>query len=105
MNSININTYEIIQNNVPNDLASLPQWVAWSGTIGNNGKTVKIPINPRSGKPAKTNDRETWGTFDAALSYCRQHNLPGVGFVFSETDEFAGIDLDHCIDPDTDAMC
>ena len=28
MNSININIYEIIQNNVPNDLASLPQWVA-----------------------------------------------------------------------------
>ena len=79
MNSININTYEIIKSNVPNDLASLPQWVAWSGTIGNNGKTVKIPINPKSGKPAKTNDQEIWGTFDEALSYCRQHKLPGVG--------------------------
>jgi putative DNA primase/helicase len=101
MNSISINTYETIQNNAPNDLALLAQWVAWSGTIGNNGKTVKIPINPKSGKPAKTNDRETWGTFDEALSFSRQHNLPGVGFVFSETDEFAGIDLDHCIDPDT----
>ncbi len=104
MNSINTNIYQTIQNNVPKDLTSIPQWVAWSKTAGRNGKTAKIPINPKSGKPAKTNAPETWTSFDEALAYSRLHNLPGVGFVFSETDEFVGIDLDHCIDPDTGAM-
>ena len=93
--------YETIKNNTPNDLTSLSQWVAWSGTEGRNGKTVKIPINPKSGKPAKTNDPDTWASFEEALSYSRQNHLPGVGFVFTDADEFVGIDIDHCIDPDT----
>lgn len=101
MNSINNDIYQKIENNVPNYLTSLPQWVAWSGKIGHNGKTVKIPINPKLGKPAKTNDPDTWASFDEALAYSRKKNLPGVGFVFSENDEIVGIDLDHCIDPET----
>ena len=101
MNSINNEIYQKIENNVPTDLTRLSQWVTWSGTIGANGKTGKIPIDPKSGKHAKSNDPATWASFGEALSFCRKQSLPGVGFMFSDNDEIVGIDLDHCIDPET----
>jgi putative DNA primase/helicase len=32
------------------------------------------------------------------------HDLPGIGFVFSEADDFVGIDLDECLDPATGSI-
>ena len=101
MNSINNEIYKNIENNIPIDLTRLPQWVTWSGTSGANGKLGKIPIDPKSGRHAKSNDPTTWASFGEALSFCRKRGLPGVGLMLTENDEIVGIDLDHCIDPDT----
>jgi putative DNA primase/helicase len=92
-------TFLTIIENVPKELALTPQWVCWSGTVGQNGKMSKIPINPRTGRNAKTDDPATWGTFEAAIYFSRNNDLPGIGFVFTETDDFVGIDLDECLDP------
>ena len=90
--------------NVPTELAITPQWVSWSGNLGEKGKIKKIPINPRSGRNAKANDPATWGTFEEAIDFSRKHDLPGIGFVFTAADDFVGIDLDECLDPATGSI-
>ncbi|MEY8322183.1 phage/plasmid primase, P4 family [Lachnospiraceae bacterium 46-61] len=57
----------------------------------------KIPIDPRTGKPAKSNDRSTWGTYTQAKAYMgADKSISGLGFMFSHS-SYVGIDIDHCI--------
>ena len=75
--------------NIPQELRGLKQWVCWQGDD-------KIPKNPYTGKNAKSNDAETWGTFNDAISACEQYSFDGIGFMFANG--YFGVDLDHCID-------
>ena len=99
----NSNNSKIVlhQQNIPQELIALSQWVAWEGKENGNGKLSKKPINPKTGTNAKTNHSDTWGTFEQALACCQSNNLQGIGFVFSENDRYVGIDLDKCRDPGT----
>jgi len=83
---------------VPDDLAELDQWVMWKFEA-RNGKLTKVPYNVSGGK-ADTTNRATWTTFESArMTYSRfSHIYTGVGFVFSELDSLAGIDLDNSLD-------
>jgi putative DNA primase/helicase len=96
--------FSTIIENVPKELALTPQWVCWSGTLGQNGKMNKIPINPKTGRFAKTDDPATWGIFEVAIDFSRKNDLPGIGFVFSGADDFVGIDLDECLDPESGSI-
>jgi putative DNA primase/helicase len=96
--------YETIQNNVPSELKNLPQWVSWSERVGHNGRTLKLPVSPVTGRAARINDPDTWASFEEALAYSRKNDLTGVGFVFTEGDDFVGVDLDRCIDLATGAV-
>jgi putative DNA primase/helicase len=88
--------------NLPPELRSYPQWVVWRwGKVRKNGKREKVPIDPRTGNKAKTNDPKTWSTFGDACAYARDHFMDGIGFVFSEDDPFCGVVLDDCVDPET----
>lgn len=80
------------------ELKQLPQWVCWT-YVNRNGKQTKPPMLP-NGKSAfaSSTDAATWGTYDAATAAMRLHNYQGVGFVFTDADEYAGIDLDDCLD-------
>lgn len=85
---------------VPQELKLRPQWVAYA-LIANDdsiGRPKKVPINPHTGKPASTTDLMSWGGFDDAITAVEQHNLAGIGFVFSSGDPYVGIDLDDAID-------
>jgi putative DNA primase/helicase len=83
---------------VPAALINTPQWLAWRGTPKANGKLDKEPVDPHTGGPASTTDSATWGTYEEAVAYAERHGLAGVGFVFTEYDEFMGVDLDDCRD-------
>jgi hypothetical protein len=85
---------------IPQELRALPQWVAWK-TVVRDGKPAKIPINPHTGRKARTNDAATWGTFGQALARACRDRLAGVGFVFTSDDPYFGGDLDKCLDPAT----
>lgn len=74
--------------NIPLELRSLPRWVARKG---------KIPIDPNTGKQAKANDSNTWGTYDAALRAAKRTD--GIGFELG--DGIVGVDLDTVRDPAT----
>lgn len=87
--------------NIPDEMKGLPQWICWKAKQRGGGKITKIPINPLDGTYAKTNDPTTWSCFEDAETSYRSHGSDGVGFVFTERDDFIGIDLDECIDPDS----
>lgn len=82
---------------IPDEMKARPQWVAWS-LVQRPGKPTKLPINPKNGQLAKTDDPSTWGTFDQAVRTGKQ--LSGIGYVFSKDDPYCGIDLDGHIDHD-----
>ncbi len=92
--------------NIPEDLQRVSNWVCWKAAEKNPPhpwKFDKIPYSAvPSGKKAKPNDPATWSTFDQALRrWSDDTTMTGLGFVFSDNDPYAGIDLDRCRDPET----
>lgn len=72
--------------NIPEELRSYPQWVCHDA--------AKRPINPHTGQLADVSDPTTWGSFDQARAAHDAGKGVGIGFVFTESDPFTGIDLD-----------
>lgn len=98
------------RNNLLKELAPLPRWVCWKGKPkkdkSGKEKISKVPFymaNDGSYAMAKTNNPETWGTFDQAKRWESglQGSHKGVGFVLGLELPYICIDLDHCIDSNT----
>lgn len=85
---------------IPKELTDRNQWVCWRYTRRQPGSDqwTKIPLSPTHGGYAKISDPSTWTGFDQAVDYFNMHksDLAGVGFVFTSSDPFVGVDLDHC---------
>lgn len=94
---ITVDTIGQLRANVPIALQACEQWIGYTLET-RDGKTTKVPRNPYTGGLARVNDAATWGTFDGALEGAENHGLDGIGFVFTENDDFVGIDFDQCID-------
>lgn len=85
---------------IPNELKQLARWVCWKLLPSKDGsKPRKLPIDPKTGGPAKSNDPSTWSDYETAALYCDQHNCSGIGFMLVKSDGLVGIDIDHCYDP------
>jgi putative DNA primase/helicase len=69
------------------------QWVAWE-----YDEKQKVPINPITVKSAKPNDPSMWATYEEALAASVNGQI---GFVLTSEDDFAFVDLDHCINLET----
>lgn len=85
---------------VPLALRIRDQWVNW-GIGQRNGKPQKIPTDPKTNEPGKVNDPDTWGRFRTAVESWKNTDVEGLGFVFTDDDTLAGVDLDDVRDPDT----
>ncbi|WP_312911711.1 hypothetical protein [Natronosalvus caseinilyticus] len=85
---------------IPEQLRERDQWLCWRSEE-RNGKSTKVPINPKTGSFASSTDDTTWSDFDSALAYSQSGTADGIGFVFTASDPFVGIDLDDCRDPET----
>lgn len=79
---------------IPAELRALDQWVVWKAEE-RDGKTTKLPYRADGSGLASSTDTGTWATFEAALAARQALALDGVGFVFSEDDPYAGVDLDQ----------
>ena len=90
----------VLPDAIPEELRLLDQWVAWRWEWRGD-KWTKVPLSPATGRRASSTDRDTWDTFAEAWSYARSRRLPGIGFVFSPDDPYAGVDLDKCRDPES----
>ena len=76
-------------NNIPTALQDKQHWAPH--------KAVKLPL-PSGGFSANTNDPTTWSSFQDVSTVIRKNRsanrYTGIGFVFTEADNFAGIDID-----------
>jgi putative DNA primase/helicase len=103
---------------IPAELKRVQQWIGWMGIIGEGqpvslpgGQTTKplkvqakphkLPINPRTGGLAASTRKTTWSSFTGATTASREWLLTGIGFVFSDEDPYAGVDIDNCRNPET----
>lgn len=62
------------------------------------GRAIKVPYSPISGKRARTNDPETFGSFEEAVDALNnpKNEYSGIGVgIFGD---LVGVDIDHCID-------
>lgn len=68
-------------------------WFGWNYIENEDGKITKKPISYRN-KPTGTNEeyRETWCTYDEAISAMKKYDFDGIGFVIPEG--YFGVDID-----------
>ena len=93
-------TLEIRLDGVPIDLTALPQWIRWRWEWDRKRASwTKIPVQPFASKNASTTDPTTWGSFDLVVAHLGEDDVDGIGFVFTASDPFCGVDLDSCRDP------
>ncbi len=85
---------------IPWELKRRPQWVNWK-LEERDGNLTKVPYTPCTGHKASSTDLMTWGTFEEAIAALRSGRYEGVGFMFCSADPFTGVDLDHCVNPET----
>lgn len=98
-------------NKIPKELKQRPQWVLWKLQDVIDKKTKLPKINPQTGLPeqakvpyqiygekASTINPKTWTSFEKALHAYQKSpgTFNGIGYVFSESDPYTGIDLDKC---------
>ena len=88
---------EVIAENIPYELKQKKNWVLWRWVF-RDGKWTKPPYQT-NGKPAESNNAETWTDFDSALAASRNGGkCDGIGFVITKDSGYTGIDFDDCID-------
>jgi hypothetical protein len=80
-------------------MKELAQWINWRYEE-RDGKVTKVPVCPHTGELAAVDRPETWTTYEEAVRAAREHSHDRVGFVFTEEDPYAGIDLDKCRNPE-----
>ena len=87
---------------IPQELRDLPQWVNWKWEQRAHPTTGEFkwtkPPYQTNGKHAESNEPETWTSCDQVTADYESGKFDGIGFVLTEKDEIAGVDLDHCVD-------
>lgn len=82
-------------NNIPEEMRAYSQWVMWRYEDNEGPKPTKVPYSARNGRLASVTDPSTWATFDEVVETSKLANMySGIGFVLSDADPFAFIDLD-----------
>lgn len=93
------------------EMQGIAQWVNFV-YVQRGEKRTKPPINPHIDprrplheRLAQVNDPTTWGTYQQALqryrSAARTFGYQGIGFMFSSSDPYTGLDVDACRNPQT----
>jgi putative DNA primase/helicase len=73
----------------------------WSGTLKSQKKPHKLPINAHTGGLAASTRSATWTSLEDARLAVQKWSLTGVGFVFTESDPYSGVDIDNCRNSET----
>jgi len=97
---------------IPSAIADVPQWITFRLEEGDDGKMKKKPCDTsitqgKYGpfvKYSGVRSPENFTDYMSAIEFVKETNrrddvkgLDGVGFVFTESDNFVGVDLDDCV--------
>ena len=86
---------------IPVELKALDQWVLWrlEPSPGNPDKLTKVPYNAKTGHKASSTLKHTWSSYKQVIFTFKDQptRYHGIGFVFSDTDPYIGIDYDDVI--------
>ena len=77
---------------IPLEIKKVRRWVGYKIEIRDDKKT-KIPYNAINGAKARSNDPDTWTSFDVACFGCVKYGFNGIGFMLG--DGYFGVDLDN----------
>ena len=81
--------------NIPQEMRIFRQWVVWRFEDTESPKPTKVPYSANNGTLASVTDPNTWATFDQAYHAATTSNwYDGIGFVLTDEDPYAFIDLD-----------
>ena len=113
-------TPQVYFNNIPVALRVLDQWLLWKYLKVIDKATGEVswtkPPYQANGNHGSTDNPRTWTSFSQATDAYKHGGFAGVGYVLTvdkePTDELpgttddglAGVDLDHCVDPETGAV-
>lgn len=79
---------------IPEEMRMFAQWVMWRYEDTESPKPTKVPYSARTGKLASVSDSHTWASFDECVNAMQTTWYSGIGFVLTENDPYAFIDLD-----------
>ena len=80
--------------NIPDNLKKEKRWCVYK-IIQRDGKNTKLPLMP-SAKPAKSNDKATWYSYEDCIAALNRNIGEGLGFFLG--DGYIGIDIDKVSD-------
>lgn len=80
--------------NIPIELKQFNQWVVWRFEDVSAKKPTKVPYSALNGLHASVSESISWASFDNAVAALNTGMYNGLGFVLTEKDPFALIDLD-----------
>lgn len=83
-------------NDLPHSLRSHKQWVLWR-LEDRDGKLAKVPYQT-NGYRASTTSEKDWSNFLEVSECFKSGGYSGIGFVFTDSDSYVGVDLDKCVD-------
>jgi len=82
---------------IPTDLKKKRQWVVWRAEGQAGMKPIKVPYDPTLPNcRAKSNDPQSWGTYEQAEAAYLEGEHTGIGFVLNGGG-MVGIDIDNCV--------
>src|SRR5258706_5616416 len=85
---------------IPDELKQLDSWVVWKleSRRDKNGvdRLDKVPYSPNTNSRASTAESGTWASYEEALATFQHGQYNGLGFVFSDEDDYVFLDLDKC---------
>ena len=89
--------------NIPAELKKNASFCVWKREL-RGGSITKIPYNPKTGNPAKSNDPSTFADFTTAMKAYAMGGTDGVprysGIGIRVSEGIGAIDIDHCIRQD-----
>lgn len=87
--------------NIPAEMRGYKSWVLWKFEETEGGKPTKIPYSAK-GHKADPTDSASWVSFEQVFQIysANKDRYSGIGFVLSDADPYAFIDLDEPKNPD-----
>jgi replicative DNA helicase len=85
---------------IPLELRSIPRWIVWDyHDEGEGKKPRKKPLKAGGDRGADYTDPAEWRPFEQVVDEARRRGGLGIGFVFAESDDVLGVDLDDAYLP------